>query len=393
LNVSNQIKALKGEHIPEGVEEQDFIIKRMYDILSNLFSYSYELPERPKRILMLGLFGSGKTTTTIKLANYYKKKGQSVGIIAADTFRMAAYEQLKQYGQNFDVFGNVSKSASETITQGLVNFKDKDLIIVDSAGRSSFDEELSKELNDISSVFKPDLSILVLSADVGQIALNQAKEFNSIVPLKGIIITKMDGSAKGGGALAACSEINIPVLFIATGEKIEDLQQFEVMRYLSSMMGYGDLKGILERVQDADIQDIDPNTFDLNVFKKQIGMTKKIGSLGKIAGMLGFGKFLNKDVEEKAELSINKFGYMIDSMTNYERSNPAVIDGSRIRRISKGSGTKIEDVHMLLKQYKTMQDAFDKFKGKSPENLGQDDIQGLFKKQMQKKMKRKLKIR
>lgn len=393
LDISKKIKELKGEKVPDELAEKEFIIKRIYDLLVELFSVNSEIPVNPKRILLTGLFGSGKTTTAVKLAKYYAKKRFNIGIIAADTYRMAAYEQLKQYGNEFEVFGNVSKDAAETVKQGLEKLKGKDIIIIDSAGRSALDEDLRKELKAIVEVANPELSLLVMSADIGQIALKQANEFNELVKLSGIVLTKMDGSAKGGGALAACSNIKIPVLFIGVGEKIEDLQEFDATRYLSNVMGYGDLKGLLEKVSEIDDKDLDLEEFDFDVFKKQIGMTKKIGSIGKLANMLGFGKMLNAEATELAQKHMNKFGFVIDSMTKYERKHPDCLNSSRIKRIASGAGVSVNDVHLLIKQYKTMKDTFENFKGKDVSKIGEKDVQGIFKKQMQKKLKKKIKLK
>jgi len=393
FELSKKIKELKGINVPEEIDAKDYLIKKIHDLLAEFFGSSADFEKAPKRILLLGLFGSGKTTSAGKLAYYYKKKKYSVGIIAADTYRMAAYEQLKQYAKDFDVFGNVSKSASETVKQGLEHFKDKNIVIVDSAGRSALDDELSKELKEIKDAFNPDMSFLVLSADLGQIALKQAKEFNEIVGINGIIITKLDGSAKGGGALAACSYLKVPVYFSGTGERAEDLQQFDSTRYLSQIMGYPDLQGILEKVQDAEIEPEDIDDFNFVLYKKQLKMANKIGGITKIAKMFGLGKAIPEEASHMAEGKLKGFNAMIDSMTPYERTHPDVLHTSRLNRIAKGSGTKLEDVRLLLKQFNMMKDTFDNMKNKKEEDLNQEDLQKVMQKQMQKKMKRKFKLK
>lgn len=393
FELSKKIKELKGEQIPQDIDSKDYLIKRIHDILANFFGSEADFTKIPKRILLLGLFGSGKTTTVGKLANYYKRKKLSIGIIAADTYRMAAYEQLKQYAHEFDVFGNVSKNAGETVKQGMIHFKDKDIIIVDSAGRNALDDELSKELREIKDALNPDMSFLVLSADIGQIALKQAKEFNEIVGINGIIITKLDGSAKGGGALAACAYLKAPVYFVGNGEKIDDLSQFDSTRYLAQIMDYPDLQGLLERVEQAEINPDDINEFNFDVYKKQLKMANKMGGLTKIAKMMGFGKAIPEDAAGLAEGKLKSFNSMIDSMTPYERKNPDVLSTSRLNRIAKGSGTKLEDVRLLLKQYNMMKDTFEKMRNKNPEDLDQKDLQKVMQKEMQKKMKRKFKLK
>ena len=393
FELSKKIKELKGEKIPENIASKEYIIKRIYDILAELFGAVPDFTKIPKRILLCGLFGSGKTTTAIKLANYYKKKRFDVGIIAADTYRLAAYEQLVQFGKGFEVFGGVSKSAVETVKLGLEHFKEKDIIIVDSAGRNALDAELSKELKDIKEVLNPEMSFLVLSADIGQIALKQAKDFNELIGINGVILTKMDGSAKGGGALAACAYLKCPVYFIGNGEKIEDLQQFDSMRYLSQIMGYPDLQGLLEKVQDAEMDIEDIEEFNFDVYRKQLKMANKLGGITKIAKMLGFGKAIPEDVAELTESKIKSFNAMIDSMTPYERKHPECLNTSRLTRIAKGSGTKLEDVRLLVKQFNIMRETFLKMRSKNPEDIKQEDLQKIMQKQMQKKMKKKIKIR
>ncbi len=394
FELSKKIKALKGEKAPEGADPKEYLVKRVYDLLSGLFGSASEIPQVPKRILLCGLFGSGKTTSACKIANFYKRKKLDVGIIAADTYRMAAYEQLKQYAINFNVFGNVSKTAGETVKQGLKHFKDKNTIIVDTAGRSALDSELAKELKEVKEVLQPDLSILVISADLGQIALKQAKEFNEIVGLNGIIITKMDGSAKGGGALAACAHLQIPVLFIGSGEKIEDLQVFDSIRYLSQIMGYPDLQGLLEKVNSLEEGEFEPpETLDFTTFKKQLKMAGKLGGLTKIAKMLGFGKYVNDELSGVAETKFKAFSAMIDSMTPYERTHPDCLSTSRLNRIAKGSGTKLEDTRLLMKQYNMMQEAFGKMKNAKEQSFNPKDLEKMMQKQAQKKMKKKFKLK
>jgi len=393
FELSKKIKELKGEKAPENVDPKEYLIKRIHDLLANFFGSEADFTKNPKRILMLGLFGSGKTTSTGKLANYYKRKKLSVGIIAADTYRMAAYEQLKQYCYEFEVFGNVSKDAGETVKQGLEHFKAKDVIIVDSAGRNALDAELSKELASIKDALNPDMSFLVLSADIGQIALKQAKEFNEIVGINGIIITKLDGSAKGGGALAACAYLKAPVYFVGDGEKIEDLSQFDSTRYLSQIMDYPDLQGLLERVEEAEVNPEDIEEFNFDVYKKQLKMAGKLGGITKIAKMLGFGKAIPDEAAGLAEGKLKGFSAIIDSMTPYERQHPDVLNTGRLNRIAKGSGSKLDDVRLLIKQYNMMKETFDKMRNKNPEDLNQEDLQKVMQKEMQKKMKRKFKLK
>ncbi len=279
-----------------------------------------------------------------------------------------------------------------------------DLIICDSAGRNALDKELEKELREMHSAFKPDNVWLVLSADTGQLAKKQATAFHNSGKVNGVIITKTDGSGKGGGAIAACNETNAPVLFIGTGEKIDDMQEFEAERYLSRIMGHGDLKGLLEKAKEISEEqetELSPEEllkgeFNLDVFYKQLMATRKLGPFSKIAEMMGLKMQIPKEQLDLTEEKMEKYRYIMDSMTKREKLDPEIINSQRIERVARGAGAKEEEVRELLRSFKQMKKMFKKFRNiGSPEQLQKmqkgKGLQGLM--QGFGKKKKKLRLR
>jgi len=345
------------------------------------------------------------TTTAAKLAEWYKKRGSSIGLICADVHRPASFEQLQQLSEQVGVefYGQKEeKNAAKIVRDGLEKLKRHNLVIVDSAGRSGLDRDLINEIKEVKSVFKPEQIWLVLSADIGQLAKKQTQAFHDAVGVNGIILSKTDGSSKGGGALAACAETRSPVYFIGTGEKLSDLQEFDAQRYLSLVMGYGDLQGLLEKAREVteekefSPQDMLSGDFTLKAFYKQLEATKKMGPLSKVAEMMGLKAQLPKEQLEVGQEKLDAFKVIMDSMTEQELKNPDLINRERVHRVAKGSGKSESEVRELLKQYKQTRKFFDKFKKlgkrKDLESLGEKDVQKLMKKFSPKK-KRKLKFR
>jgi len=373
LELSKRIEkeALK-EKLPKGLTRREHVLKVAYEELVKLLGgKGKEAPEKPKRILLVGLYGMGKTTTTAKLAKYYMKRGLGVGMICADSYRPAAYEQLLQLSEKAKIpfYGNPKeKNAAKIAEKGLKELKKADLVIVDSAGRDAFNQELVKEIKAIDKVLKADEKWLVLGADVGQLAKKQATAFHKAVGVNGVIITRMDGSAKGGGALAACAETDSSVYFIGTGEKLDDLELFDADRFLSRIMGYGDLQALLEKAKElGEEQELSPEEllkgeFNLDVFYKQLEASRKMGPLNKVAEMMGLKMQLPKEVLEMTEEKLDGFKVIMDSMTREEKENPGVLNKSRILRIAKGSGKSEANVRELIKQFKQMQRVFKKFR-------------------------------
>lgn len=392
LQISKDIEKQAFEKIPEGVSRKEHLVKTCYNILLKYMGGDLEvsLAESPETILLCGLFGSGKTTTVAKLSKFYMKRGFKVGVICADTYRPAAYEQLyqlsKQVGAVF--YGNQNEKSAKKVTEEGLSYLRKqgaNLIIVDSAGRSALDEELIKELKDIYSILKPKYSFLVLSADIGQAAKDQAESFNQAIGIQGVIVTKLDGSAKGGGALTACYITKSPIYFIGTGEKVDDLEIFDANRYFSRILGFGDLKTLLEKIKELseeqgltnlknmNPEDILKGNFTFNLFKQQIDAARKLGPINKIMKLLGVGNKLSADQLNLGQKKIDKFKVIMNSFTKEElNSDPSFITRSRIKRISKGSGTSMDEVKGLLTHVKKMKKMF--------RNMGSKRLEGLARK-------------
>lgn len=391
LEISKEIEQKAFENVPTGITRKEHLVKVFYDTLVKYIGgETKELEENPEKILLCGLFGSGKTTTAVKLAKFYKKRGLKVGVVCADTYRPAAYDQLKQLCEKADVvfYGDIEEKNASKVVEAGVSYLQKNnvnLIIVDSAGRSALDEELTKEIKDIYKIFQPKYSFLVLSADVGQAVKDQAQAFNESVGVDGVVITKLDGSAKGGGALTACYLTKSPIYFIGTGEKIEDLEIFNADRYLSRIMGYGDISSLLEKINEVTTQeqleqmkDVNPKDilkgkFNFKLFKQQLSFTKKLGPFSKVLGFLGAGNKLSEEQKNLGQEKINKFNIILDSFTKEELENDTdFITKSRIKRIASGSGKKYEDVKEMISQVKKMKKMFRKMSGGDLKNLSKN---------------------
>jgi len=366
------------EKPPTSLGHREFIIKIVYEELKNLLGTGKKPPLEKKKILLLGLFGSGKTTTCAKLAKYYQKHGLKPGLISTDTWRPAAYEQLKQLASsiNLGVQGNPrEKDPLKILKDGLRAFKKEDIILVDSAGRDVIDEGLVEEIKRLNKTLNPDEKWLVLSGDIGQKAGEIADEFNKLVGLTGVIITKLEGTAKGGGALSAVAYAKIPIVFIGTGEKIDALEEFEPERFLQRVLGMGDLKGLMEKARELEssefnVQDLMTGKYTLGTFYKQLKAQKKMGSLTEIASMMGLKAKLPTDVLQASEERMAKYSYVMDSMTPQELEDPSLLSKSRIDRIARGSGTSPGEVRQLVSDFNKSKKLVSMFKkGKMPRAL------------------------
>ncbi len=357
----------------EGLNLREHTIKVVYETLSEILGKEKgELKIEPQKILLVGLYGTGKTTTAAKLAYFFKKKGLKPCLITTDTYRPAAYEQLKNLAEKIGVkfYGNKNENnAVKILQEGLKECHNSEVIIVDTAGRDAFNEELLNEINALYKVLEPEETLLVLSADIGQAAKSLVESLKEKLKITGIILTKMDSSAKGGGALTAAYLANIKVKFLGTGEKIEDLEYYDPVRFVSRLLGMGDLETLLEKAREIIDKDqieklMEAKDYDMYMFYEQLKATQKMGSLNKILEMIpGMSRmsFKKEEIEEQ-EIKIKKWGYIFDSMTVEERKNPKIIDSSRIKRIAKGSGTTEEDVREMLKAYKMSEKLYKKFK-------------------------------
>lgn len=351
------------EKPPGALSRQENLIKITYDELVKLVGEGTELDVGDKSmVLLVGTQGSGKTTTAGKLANYFKKQGLHPKLVCADTFRPAAYDQLKQLAEEIQVpfYGKTDeKDSLKIIQEGLKEFKGEGLIIIDSEGRHTLNEDLMRDINRIYTEVKPDKTLLVLDGTMGQTAGKQAEGFKKTCQLDGIVLTKLDGTAKGGGSLAACREAGAKVAFIGVGEHLNDFEEFDPQRFVSKILGFGDLEGLLEKAKEAEFDEesakrMMSGKFTLHDLYQQIDQMSKLGPLNKVMEMLPFQVKIPKDMMELQEEKVKKFKIIMDSMTPAEMSDPSVIKASRVDRIAKGSGAKTEEVRELLNYYKKM---------------------------------------
>lgn len=359
-------KAL-GQNVLTAVKPSQLLVKIVHDELTALMggeTAELELTGRPAVVLMSGLQGSGKTTFSGKLAQMLKnKKHRNPLLVACDVYRPAAVEQLKVLGQqiNVPVYSEPdSKNPVEIALNAIKEAKAKgyDLVIVDTAGRLAVDEQMMNEIEAIKNAINPDETLFVVDAMTGQDAVNTAKEFNDRLDFNGVVLTKLDGDTRGGAALSIRTIVNKPIKFIGTGEKLEALDVFHPSRMADRILGMGDIVSLVERAQEqydeAEAKrlqkKIAKNQFDFNDFLSQIAQIKKMGNLKELASMIpGVGKALKDiDIDDNAFKSIEAIIY---SMTPKERTNPEILNGSRRTRIAKGSGTNIQEVNRLLKQF------------------------------------------
>jgi signal recognition particle subunit SRP54 len=363
-------QALKSKP-PEGLSSKDYITNIVYEELVKLVGPVYVPQLSKSKILLMGLYGSGKTTTAAKLAKYYQDRGLSAALICCDVTRPAAYTQLKTLAENANIafFGSeTEKNAAKIVKQGMEKFKDKQIIICDTSGRNALDDNLIKELKEVTDAFKPDEKVLVVSADVGQIAGKQAREFDNTVKISGVIITKMDGSGKGGGALSASSAAQAKVMFIGTGEKLGNIEPFDSNKFIGGLLGIPDIKSLVEHVQraveEANLkpEEIETENLNFDSFYSQLKAMGSMGPLKNIFGMMG-APDVPKDMLEQGEEKLKKYKVMISSMTTEERKNDRLLhDHKRITRIAKGSGTSEKEVHNMISEFNKMKKVFDNMK-------------------------------
>ena len=319
----------------------------------------------PTIIMMVGLQGSGKTTTSAKLARRFLKEGQLPLLVAADIYRPAAIEQLNILGKELGIpvfNGNGANNPIDICKRSLAEALEKGCrsIVIDTAGRLHIDEELMQELKNIKGEIKPHEILFVADAMTGQDAVNVAKTFNEHIGIDGIVLTKMDGDARGGAALSIRSVTGKPIKFIGIGEKLDQLEQFYPDRIASRILGMGDVLSLIEKAQDSFNQEaaqkmqkkLREDSFTLEDFRDQLSQIKKLGPIEQIVGMIpGMGKM---KVGEENEKELVRIAAIIDSMTRKEKNNHTIINGSRKKRIAKGSGTEVWEVNRLLKQFVQM---------------------------------------
>ncbi|MHA1379832.1 MAG: signal recognition particle receptor subunit alpha [Candidatus Helarchaeota archaeon] len=362
---------------PPGITLEKYILKIVYDELTNfLGKKAFKLnitPSKTNIILMVGIQGSGKTTSTAKLARYLFKRGLKVGIVCSDTWRPAAYNQLKQLADQNQIpfYGEPNNKNSIKIAKnGVEHFKNekKEVIIVDTAGRHKEEKSLMKEMQEIALKIKPTEIILVLDGTLGQQSASQAHAFNRTTDVGSILVTKLDGSAKGGGALSAVAATGAPIKFIGTGEKIEDIEAFDPKSFVGRLLGVPDIKSLLDQIKMAEIapkkddqQKFLSGKFTLKDMYEQLKSLSKTSISQKILEVFGMGPQIPEEMKDMAMKNMDVWKYVLDSMTNYELENPKKINRSRLIRIARGSGRQESDVKELLGQFDMMKKMFKQF--------------------------------
>src|SRR6056297_66643 len=373
--VKNFVKNIKdkalGENILESLTPGQQVIKIVNEEMINLLGKKTEElklnPNDTTSIMMCGLQGAGKTTTTAKLGNILKKKNKNPLFVACDVYRPAAIKQLQVLGEKtgIDVFVGEEGESPLKIAKNALNYgkkNGKDLLLFDTAGRLHIDEKMMKELEDIKGVIEPDEILLVLDSMTGQEAVNIAKEFDKNLEISGIILSKIDGDARGGAALSISSIIGKPIKFVTSGEKLDDLEIFHPDRMASRILGKGDVLSLIEKAQSSFDEKkaielekkLMKNQFTFDDFLDQMEQMQNLGPLDQILEMMpgaNSKKLKNIKIDEK---EITHVKAIIQSMTKEERVKPDIINGSRRKRIAAGSGTSIQKVNRLLKQYKEM---------------------------------------
>jgi len=366
----------------DGLSRKEHVLEVVYNRLEELLGGEANLEIEPQSILLSGLYGAGKTTTAGKLADFYRKRGMKVGMIAADTDRPAAHEQLRQLADEVDsaFYGEKETDNPVEIVRNGKQELDVDVTVVDTAGRNSLNPELKKELSEIESVLDPDQEYLVMPADIGQSARDQAQSFSQSIDLTGVIVTKMDSSAKGGGALIACENADIDVKFIGTGEKMNALEAYDPVEFVSDIIGQPDLQSLLDKIEelDTDPEEILEGEFTLRDFREQMSTVTDSGMMEDLMSQLPFSSDKIPDnVANLTEEKIGSYDVIIDSMTEEEINDPSIIDRSRKQRTADGSGVSVDEVQELLKHYRQTKNMVDRFDGK---NMERGNMQNMMQK-------------
>lgn len=382
--LSDEIKeeALK-EDLPEGLTRKEHVLEIVYNKLEELLGEEANIDIEPKTVLLCGLYGVGKTTTAGKMADFYRKREMKPGLICADTDRPAAFDQLKQIAEDIDVefYGEKDAENPVKVVERGKKKLDVDILIVDSAGRNSLNQDLQDELSKIDQVLEPEEKYLVMPADIGQSAREQAESFDEAVGINGVVVTKMDSSAKGGGALVACQNSGASVKFIGTGERMEDLEIYDPVDFVSDMLGQPDLDSLLQKIEemDTDPEDILEGEFTLMDFKDQMESVTGSGMMEEMMQNLPIGGSQVPDnISQMTEGKIEMYSVIMNSMTDQEMKDPSIISKSRSERIAEGSGTSRGEVRDLIKHYRQTKNMVDKFdKGSMKRGNMQDMLQKL----------------
>ena len=380
LSVTESVQRRALEEKPlGGLTRKDQIVKILYEELDKMLGGEQEMKlDRGKTtvIVMLGVQGSGKTTTVSKLARFYMKKGYRVGVVAADTFRPGAVTQLKTLSERIgvDIYSDEKQGDSIKVAEAGKRFfeRTKNLIIIDTAGRHKEEKSLLDEMTKIVSKVKPDINLLVVDGTIGQQCYNQAMAFHKTSPVGGIVITKLDGAAKGGGALAAVAATGARIYFIGTGERVDDLEEFSSTRFVGRLLGMGDLKSLLDMAKQLEgnvdqkrVQRMTSGKLTMDDFLYQFEQVNKMGSLKKILDLIpGIAGNMKAEDLEKAEKDMKIWKSIIQSMAKKERETPEMLNAVRIKRIAKGSGRSEKEVRELITKYRQTKSLMKASKGR-----------------------------
>jgi signal recognition particle subunit SRP54 len=365
---------------PPGLSRKDHIVKILYDELSKLLGNETDFnfqPGKQNKVILLGIQGSGKTTVASKLAKFLTKQGYSVGVIGADTYRPGALVQLRTMCEksNVEVYGEENnKDSPDIVKNGLKHYEKLplDIILIDTAGRHKQEQDLLDEMERINKVADPDLALLVIDGTIGQQCFNQAEAFHKTVPVGGIIVTKLDSSAKGGGAIAASAATGSQIMYIGTGERIDDLEKFSPTRFVGRLLGMGDIQAVLDLAKrlenegdDVRLKRISSGKMNMEDFFYQLEEVTKVGSLrGFLDNMPGLSGMVKDDQLDQMEDRVSKWRFIIQSMTKDEKADPDLLNSSRIKRIARGSGWSEHEVKELVKNYKNSKNMMKASKGR-----------------------------
>lgn len=371
LELSRRLeRELKERKPPAGISLKEHAIYLLYEEIIKILGKEEANPPRPGRgqklkILLIGLQGSGKTTAAAKLASYYKRLGYRSILIAADTYRPGAYDQLRQLAEVIDIpvlGGRRGEDAVKVVERSLEDpgARGVDVIIIDTAGRHKEEHALMEEMKEIAAVSRPDFVFLVLDATMGQQAERQVRAFHEATPIGGIIVTKLDSTAKGGGALTAAAATGAKIYFASYGEKREEFEAFSPQRFASRLLGLGDLKTLIENIERARIEEseltkrITRGRFTLEDFINQLEGIRKMGPLSRLLELLpgGLGLKIPEEALDSAEEKLTKWKAILQSMTDEERVDPDVLNSSRVKRIAKGAGADEREIRDMVKAYR-----------------------------------------
>jgi len=374
------------EKLPPGISRREHVIKVLYEELTRFLGEEPSKliiePGKAHVIMLVGIQGTGKTTAAVKLARFYQKRGLRPAIICADTYRPGAFDQLKQLADrvNVPVYGEpAAKDVLKIVRTGMKDFtaQKHDLIIVDTAGRHKDERDLMSEMKSLANQIQPDEIILAIDASIGQAAMSQATAFNETTKIGSILVTKLDGTAKGGGALSAVAATHAKIKFVGTGEKTDDIEQFVPSSFVGRLLGMGDVKALVEKVREAEIvvpekkaRAFFEGKFSLKDMYDQMVAVRKMGPLKKLMGMIPGGMNVPDDAMETAERKLDSWRVIIQSMTKKEVEDPKLVDSSRARRIARGSGTSEREVKELINQYFMMKKMMKSMKRRGGGALG-----------------------